>query len=118
MENTLMNRIAFLMALLIALGGQVFAGDNIEFNFQGRIFSGGQPINGTAQVKFALIDTSGTTSVWSNDETSVAAGEPVAAIPVSVDSGVFDVMIGDTSIGMEPIHGAIFNGSSPICVGS
>ena len=101
----------FLTTLLFLLNAAIVrAADNIEFNFQGRIFSGGQPINGTAQVKFALIDTSGTTSVWSNDETSVAAGEPLAAIPVSVDSGVFDVMIGDTSIGMEPIHGAIFNG--------
>ena len=104
------HKLASVAALFLLFFSTAYAGDNIEFNFQGRIFSGGQPINGTAQVKFALIDTSGTTSVWSNDETSVAAGEPVAAIPVSVDSGVFDVMIGDTGIGMEPIHGAIFNG--------
>lgn len=101
------------LALLILMLFQIdvaSASDNVVFSFQGRIFSLGQPVDGTVEVKFALVDTSGTTTVWSNDESSTAGSEPSGSVALTAESGLFDVMVGDTSLGMAPMHGALFNG--------
>lgn len=105
--------------ILLALGlgllpGRATAANNVEFGFQGRAFSAGQPITGSAWIKFALVNAGGTVSIWSNDETSVAGSQPAASIPITVSNGVFDVMVGDGGLGMQPINGALFNGRSDL----
>ena len=46
---------------------------------------------------------------WSNDGTSVAGSEPSAAVSVSVNNGVFTVVLGDTAVpNMDAIPASIF----------
>ena len=92
------------------------AGDNVRFNYQGRVLVDGTPFEGTGQLKLAIVATSGTTvSVWSNDQTSAAGAEPTTHISTPVAAGIFDLMVGDESLGMAPIHGALFLTAATTC---
>jgi hypothetical protein len=78
-------------------------------NHQGRIAVDGINFDGTGQFKFALVDTTGTTSFWSNDGTSIAGGQPTAAVSLGVDLGLYSVLLGDTSIdNMTAVPAAVF----------
>lgn len=67
-------------------------------NYQGQVRVAGQPYSGTGHLKFAIVDQAGATTFWSNDGTSSDGGEPTAAVPLPVSSGLFTVLLGDTSL--------------------
>jgi formylglycine-generating enzyme required for sulfatase activity len=49
------------------------------------------------------------TTYWSNDGTSVAGGQPTAAVSVGVSSGLFTVVLGDTALAnMTAIDTSVF----------
>lgn len=81
------------------------------FNYQGRVMVQGWPYTGTGRMKVAILATSGTTvfSLWSNDGSSIGGSEPSGSFGVNTTSGVFDVMIGDTSAGMASLPAVLFN---------
>jgi hypothetical protein len=81
-------------------------------SYQGRMNASGSAFNGVGFFKFALVNAAGTTSYWSNDGTSVAGSQPSALVPVSVTTGLFTVMLGDTTLsGMSsPLSAALFSG--------
>ncbi len=88
------------------------AADQSMFNYQGRVLVQGFPYTGTGRMKAAILATSGTDTVislWSNDGTSSAGSEPTNSFDVSVTSGVFDAMIGDSNEGMATIPAILFN---------
>ncbi len=62
------------------------------------------PFTGTGYFKFAVVDASGSTQYWSNDGNT----PPVMSVAVSVNDGLFSVMLGDTEI-MNALDGAIFD---------
>jgi formylglycine-generating enzyme required for sulfatase activity len=65
-------------------------------NYQGRVAVGSPPVNfdGSGQFKFALVDAAGTTTYWSNDNTSVGGGEPTGAVTLPVTKGLYSVLLG------------------------
>jgi hypothetical protein len=67
-------------------------------NFQGRIVIGGVSYNGTGQFHFALVDSTGTNTFWSNDGTSAGGGEPAAAVSLALTNGLYAVVLGDTNV--------------------
>ena len=78
---------------------------------QGIVQVGGFNYTGTGYFKFAIIDGStsdGTTNYWANDGTT--SGEPDAAVALPVSNGLFNVLLGDTSIGgsMQAIEYTVF----------
>ncbi len=75
-------------------------------NFQGRVAVDGQSFTGTGQFKFALVDASGTTTYWSNDGSSVNAGEPASGLAVLVRDGIYNIVLGGD--GMNPIPDTLF----------
>jgi hypothetical protein len=81
-------------------------------NYQGIVYVDGKPFVGpTGYFKFAIVDSAtsnGTTNYWANDNT--ASGEPVAHVSLVVNTGLFNVLLGDTSLtGMsQPIDGMVF----------
>jgi hypothetical protein len=91
-----------------------FANDLVMFNYQGRVRVQGTAFNGTGYFKFAIVNNAGNVTLWSNDGTSVGGGEPVASIAVDVVEGIFNVMIGDPALDMEPMNRSIFNHPSQI----
>jgi hypothetical protein len=69
-------------------------------SYQGQIISpNGSPYNGIGEFKFAVVDSpngDGKANSWANDGTS--SGEPATAMELDVSKGLFNVMLGDTSI--------------------
>src|SRR6266446_6188497 len=53
-------------------------------SYQGRLLSGGTNLSGPGQFKFALVNSNGAPSYWSNNGSSVNGSEPTAAVTVVV----------------------------------
>ncbi|MEP7014422.1 MAG: tail fiber domain-containing protein [Verrucomicrobiota bacterium] len=66
--------------------------------YQGRIVVGTTNFNGTGQFKFALVNTDGSTTYWSNDGTSNGGSEPANAVSINVSNGLYSVLLGDTTL--------------------
>lgn len=71
----------------------------------------GVPINGPAEFKFAFVNQDGSASLWSNDGTSVAGSAPAAVVALPVSNGLFNVQLGDTNLGMQPLPPSVFAGN-------
>ncbi len=69
-----------------------------EIPYSGRIAVDGLHYNGTGFFKFAFVNGAGDTTYWSNDQTSVGGGEPTAAVQTPVESGRYQVVLGDSLI--------------------
>ena len=103
-----------IVLLILVLTFPAVADDYVKFNYQGRVKVQGQPFDGTGHFKFAIVNNAGSTTLWSNDGTSVDGGEPSSYIPVSVTEGIFNVIVGDPITGMDPINAVVFNHPSQI----
>ena len=88
----------YLCLLSCLLCGQIWAVAPSLLNHQGRIAVLGVNFDGTGQFKFALVNTDGTTSFWSNDGTSAAGSEPAAFVSLPVVKGLYSVLLGDTAL--------------------
>ncbi|MBN1516690.1 hypothetical protein JXA32_08995 [Candidatus Sumerlaeota bacterium] len=96
-------------ALILLLANFAQASQQVEFNYNGRVKHNGAPFDGTGYFKFALVSQNGQISYWSNDSTSAAGSEPSGYITSEVIDGFFNVAIGDTLIGMDPLVPTVFN---------
>ena len=67
-------------------------------NYQGRVAVGNVNFNGAGQFKFALVNPAGSTTYWSNDGTSTGGSQPVNPVPLTVSSGLYSTLLGDTSL--------------------
>lgn len=68
-------------------------------NYQGVVHLDGAPYTGTGYFKFAMVDSpsgAGSSNYWANDGTPAA--QPVTAVPLTVENGLFQVLLGDTSL--------------------
>ena len=99
-------RLAFaLIALAFTLHAQVPQ----LVNYQGRVAVDGVNFEGAGQFKFALVNADGTTTFWSNDDTSVAGSEPAAAVALTVSKGLYSVLLGDLAlVNMSAIPASTF----------
>lgn len=83
-------------------------------SYQGQVIVAGSPYDGTGYFKFAIVDTGGTTSYWSNDGTSSGGGgEPTAGVSLIVTDGLFSVLLGDITLTnmTEPLDAEAFAGT-------
>lgn len=92
--DRLIGGIALSLAAAFSLHAQVPQ----IINYQGRVLAGTTNFNGSGQFKFALVDATGSTTFWSNDNTSTGGSEPTGAVSLSVSNGLYSVLLGDTSI--------------------
>ncbi len=68
-------------------------------NYQGMIQNNGLAYTGEGYFKFAIVDSAsgdGTGNSWAND--GQKSGEPTQAVQLAVSKGIFNVMLGDTSL--------------------
>src|SRR2546426_6095510 len=109
--NTRLVRFASASVILLAVSPLAAQVPQI-INFQGRVSVQNIPYQGLGQFKFALVNTDGTVTFWSNDGTSATGSEPVAAVGIVVDSGLYNVKLGDASLPhMLPIPSTVFTNS-------
>jgi hypothetical protein len=93
--------------------GPLFAGPPpTMINYQGMINVDSLPYTGSGYFKFAIVNSSGgngTLNYWANDGT--ASGEPGTAVPLAVSNGLFNVLLGDTSLGgmTQTIQDTVFS---------
>ena len=81
-------------------------------NYQGRVVVGSTNFNGSGQFKFALVNTSGSTTYWSNDGTSTAGSQPTSSIALAVSQGLYSLQLGDTTlVNMTAIPFSVFGNS-------
>ena len=79
-------------------------------NYQGRVVVGSVNFSGTGQFKFALVNATGTTTFWSYSGTSTAGSEPNAGVSLTVASGLYSVLLGDTTLAnMTAVPSTVFN---------
>jgi parallel beta helix pectate lyase-like protein len=97
------------IVILLLLAINVYAADYVMFNYNGQIKVQGSGYTGSGLFKFAIINNSGSKTLWSNDMSSSAASEPSSYLSIGVDNGIFNVMIGDPDTGMSPINRSVFN---------
>ena len=108
-----------LSALLLTIGfqagwvkaypfNQERAGAPTIVSYQGQIWDGATPFDGTGYFKFAILDSSGSTQYWSND---TLTNPPTIYVSLPVVKGLFSVNLGDTSLtGMiQSLTTSVFN---------
>ncbi len=66
MNKQLLSIVGYVWICLFIPRGAL-AGDNVRFNYQGRVLVDGVPFTGTGALKLAIVDTTVAVSVWSND---------------------------------------------------
>jgi hypothetical protein len=74
------------------------AGSPTVVAYQGQVQVSDKPYNGTGYFKFAVVNAAGTTSFWSNNGSSSGGNEPTASVQLSVTRGLFNILLGDTSL--------------------
>lgn len=99
-------------ALLLLFSSALHAQVPQIINYQGRVAVGTVNFNGSGLFKFALVNEAGTTTFWSNDGTSAAGSEPTDAVTLTVNKGLYSVLLGDDSVThMTPIPNSVFANS-------
>jgi hypothetical protein len=94
-----------LFVAVAALGSALITNAEVPttVTYQGRVQVSGTNFTGPGQFKFALVDA-GSVTHWSNDGSSTAGGEPLAAIGLPVAQGLFTGLLGDATLAnMTPI---------------
>jgi hypothetical protein len=82
-----------------------------KMNYQGVVRVNNKPYTGQGYFKFAIVSVqtgNGTNNYWANDGTF--AGEPAAPVTLLVNNGLFNVLLGDTSLSgmLHPIDDNVF----------
>ena len=78
-------------------------------SYQGQVKVGGTPYSGTGYFKFAIWSGSGG-NAWTNDGTAAGGGEPTDSVPLMVSDGLFNVLLGDTSLpNMNALPASVFD---------
>ena len=104
----LMNRVALwiLAQIIFLISAQAVPP---VLNYAGQVAVNGEAFDGNGLFKFALVNAEGSTTYWSNDGTSVDGSEPQASVAVSVNGGLYAVLLGNTAQqGMAAIDPVVF----------
>lgn len=105
-------RILLLLGCFFLLAAALRAQVPPLIHYQGRVAVGAANFSGAGQFKVALVNGDGTQTFWSNDGTSAAGSEPASAVGITVTSGLYSVLLGDTSLAnMSALPTAVFSNS-------
>jgi hypothetical protein len=90
------------------------AGAPSVVSYQGQVTVAGIAPTGTGYFKFAVVDQPAcTTGYWMNDGSPVACTAPTDAVSLAVSNGLFNVLLGDTSVtNMTALPESVFSGTT------
>jgi N-acetylneuraminic acid mutarotase len=101
-----------------AINGSLTMSDEITraptvVSYQGQVMVAGQPFDGSGYFKFAIVNNAGDITYWSNDGTSTNGTEPNSGVALPVINGLFNVLLGDTSLTnmTQALTASVFSGS-------
>ncbi len=103
-----------LVASSLLAGPDLQRGAPTVVSYQGKVTVGNATYDGTGYFKFAIVNAAGTTTYWSNDGTSTGGGEPDHGTPLPVTGGLFNVLLGDTTLPnmSQPLDAPVFDGTA------
>lgn len=80
-------------------------------SYQGHVLFEGKPFNGKGYFKFAIVDALDTVH-WANDDLRIS-GEPEKWVPLDVTNGLFNVLLGDITLGgmSKALTATVFEGA-------
>ncbi len=105
--RTILHSVAALGIFMAGIQAQV---PPQMINYQGRVVVGTTNFDGSGLFRFALVNANGSTTYWSNDGTSTAGSQPVAAVTLPVIKGLYSVLLGDTALAnMTAVPTTVFN---------
>ena len=86
------------------------AGAPTVVSYQGQVIVNGAAYSGTGYFKFAVVDApSCMTGYWMSDGSTLACTAPVDAVSLTVSSGLFNVLLGDTTVtNMTALPASVF----------
>ncbi len=80
-------------------------------SYQGQVTVGGSLYTGAGYFKFAVIDAT-PTNYWYNDGSPLGGAQPAAAVQLTVANGLFNVLLGDTTLtNMTALPASVFGGA-------
>jgi hypothetical protein len=96
--------------LLRALTG---SGAPTVVSYQGQVVVDNAAYDGTGYFKFAVVNEAGDYAYWTNDGSKDDGSEPTAAISLTVGCGLFEVLLGDTSVPnmTQAMNASVFDGT-------
>lgn len=94
MKYPLVAAVGYLLLLAMPALAQV----SPLINYQGRVAVSGVNFEGPGQFKFALVNADGSVTYWSNDLTSAGGSEPADAVSLTVEKGLYSVLLGDVAL--------------------
>jgi len=98
-----------LVTVILTLAG--FGEIPEQINYQAKVEADGVPFDGAGQFKFAIVDSAGSNTFWSNDGSSVDGSEPTSAVALNVNGGLLNVMLGNESYpNMSAVPASTFAG--------
>lgn len=99
--------------LLSATSSVAQSGSPAIVSYQGKVTVDGTPYTGDGYFKFAVVNQAGNVTYWSNDGTSGAGSQPTNAVLLPVINGLFNGLLGDTSLGgmTQPLDASVFDGT-------
>ena len=106
-----MQSMKFITQILFLMLGVVISLQAVPpvLNYAGQVAVNGEPFDGNGLFKFALVNADGNVPYWSNDGSSVDGSEPQASVAVSVNGGLYSILLGNTAQqGMGAIDPAVF----------
>jgi hypothetical protein len=108
----LLNFLFPVCSVLLLIGHPVRAQVPQVISYQGRVIVGSTNFDGTGSFKFALMNNANGQTLWSNDGSSVNGSEPTKAVSIAVSSGLYSVLLGDSTVtNMTPIANSVFSNS-------
>ena len=110
--STFVRTVIALAVIALLVTGSARAQVPQLINYQGRVAVGATNFNGSGQFAFALVNTNGSTTYWSNDGTSTAGSQPTSSVTLTVTQGLYSLLLGDTTIThMTAIPNSVFANS-------
>ncbi len=99
--------------LLSATSTSAQSGSPAIVSYQGKVAVDGKPYTGDGYFKFAVVNQAGSVTYWSNDGSSWAGGRPTNSVLLPVVNGLFNGLLGDTSLGgmTQPLNASVFDGT-------
>src|SRR5437867_3751615 len=112
MKTKCLRSFELVAATLIVVSSKLHAQVPQIVKYQSRVVVGSTNFNRSGQFKFALVNMNGSTTFWSNDNTSTAGSEPTNSVSLGVTNGLYSVLLGDTGLtNMTAIPTSVFNNS-------